>query len=112
PRLGSYVISRAAIPPEALAKPEIASAEKSHQPLDEVAASAAVEDESLQDMATTNAQGTPTTPHTLPQSTRHLSLADLPDNIHVISAGYDVNTLEPIVQALHQWLTPQSQITA
>ena len=33
---------------------------------------------------------------------RALSLAELPDNIHVLDVGYDATKLEPVVEAIVQ----------
>lgn len=139
PRLGSYVISRVSVPPEAFAAPEaepvglqqssdgvattapieeepllgaVDTAEQVETPQDIAATTASIEEEPLQDTATTGAPNIPATPHTSPPAKRCLSLADLPDSIHVISAGYDASMLEPVVQTLSQWLTLQDQMAA
>lgn len=81
PRQGSYVISRVEVPPEAFKAPEAAPAP-------------AVTSTSHTSVTTSEAMTPP------PPTERSLSLADLPASVHVLSAGYDMNKLEPIVEAL------------
>ena len=93
PRLGSYVISRVAVPPEAfkplealpLAVPVPAPAET----VKEVSAGTA-------------AASVETVPPPPPPMARPLSLAELPAGIHVINVGYDISKLEPVIDALTQ----------
>ena len=81
PRLGSYVISRVEVSPEAFkpmeARPMVSS------------------------YGTNAADGT--TPLTSPAETpmaRPLSLAELPDNIHVLNVGYNTAKLEQVIEAI------------
>ncbi|MCL2281650.1 MAG: hypothetical protein FWC25_03210 [Dehalococcoidia bacterium] len=127
PRLGSYVISRVIVPPEAFLPPvepvaeqpeivlplEIETAVEAQLPT-EIAPVELVESELLETAVKTDDADNLVPPlsslATPTQVKRLLNLSDLPDNIHVISAGYNVDALEPIVQALSQWLALQSQI--
>ncbi len=81
PRLGSYVISRAEVPPGAFnpqaARPMVSSFVTN--PADET---------------------TPLMPPAETPMGRPLSLAELPENIHVLNVGYNTVKLEPVVEAL------------
>jgi hypothetical protein len=81
PRLGSYVISLVEVPPEAFkpleARPMVSSS-GTNQP------------EVMQGSAP---------PAEAPMA-RPLSLAELPENIHVLSVGYNAAKLEPVVEAI------------
>lgn len=81
PRLGSYVISRMEVPPEAF-KPMEAMPMVSSSP-------------------TIPADGTTVSaPPAEALMARPLSLAELPDNIHVLNVGYDTAKLEQVVEAI------------
>jgi len=88
PRLGSYVISRVEVPPEAFKPPEAAQGSVS-------AISAPV-------VTTTSGTSVTATEVTPPPMSLPPSLAELPANVHVISVGYDMSKLEPVVNALAQ----------
>ena len=81
PRLGSYVISRVEVPPEAF-KPMEALPLVSSSP-------------------TNPADGTTVSaPPAETLMARPLSLAELPDNIHVLNVGYDTAKLEQVIEAI------------
>ncbi|RJO60494.1 MAG: hypothetical protein C4542_09390 [Dehalococcoidia bacterium] len=86
PRLGSYVISRVEVPPEAFKPPEAAPGPVSAISAPDVA-------------ATSETPVTTTDANPLPMSLP-MSLAELPANVHVLSVGYDMSKLEPVVEAL------------
>ena len=86
PRMGSYVVSRVEVPPEAF------------KPLEAVSLTAPAPPP-----AVSMTPGTPVTTMEAappPPMARPLSLAELPAGIHVLSVGYDINKLEPVVSAL------------
>ena len=103
PRMGSYVISRATVPPEAfhplapvpLAVPPPAEPEIDALPVD---TSLPAEAETS---APVVAEPQPPPP---PPMARPLSLAELPESVHVLNVGYDVSKLEPVLEALTQGL--------
>ena len=83
PSLGSYVVSRVKVPPEAF-KPQEASTV--------VLSSGTNPSEGMEGSLS---------PAETPIA-RALSLAELPDNIHVLDVGYDATKLEPVVEAIVQ----------
>lgn len=108
PRLGSYVISRVTVPPEAFLAVETPT--KNLQPLAETDSVVTIRNEPSETTVLDDAKCfTLASP---PQKTRSLCLADLPENIYVISAGYDPKALDPVVQAISQWLMLQELPTS
>jgi len=111
PRLGSYVISRVDVPSEAFAPPEEVPAAQL-QPLTDSTITPVTE-ESQQEAriatATDETRNPVAAPISSPQKAHPMDLAHLPNNIHVINAGYDTNALEPVVKALNQWLALREQ---
>jgi hypothetical protein len=105
PRMGTYVVSRVEVPPEAfkpleavpMAVPPPPAPESGVQPAPAISAPAPATGETP---AVPNAEvAPPAPPEPLPMA-RPLSLAELPESIHVLSVGYDKSKMEPIVQAL------------
>ena len=92
PRLGSYVISRVEVPPEAFQPLEA-------MPLAVTAVPQAIPATAGAGMAP-GKFGTGVTPPQTPSMARPLSLAELPANVHVLSVGYDMSQLGPVVDAL------------
>jgi len=107
PRLGSYVISRVVVPPEAFLPIETTPT-TNLKPVAETESATTIGDEPSE---TTIIENTKNFANTPPQKDHSLCLADLPENIHVISVGYDTDALEPVVQTIGQWLTLQEQPT-
>jgi hypothetical protein len=88
PRLGTYVISRVEVPPEAFRPLEA-------RPLAEPAGTDQLGAGRIHQKAASAPQ-----PSDLTAMARPLSLAELPEGIHIINVGYNVTKLEPLIEAL------------
>jgi len=140
PRLGTFIVSRVIVPPEEFVPLEPEPVEEPQpivaQTIEELPlqdCSMAI-DENKTDITTTSSTQTGsesamdetegdknTTSSALAEKAttssakpKHpcLRLSDLPDDIHVLSAGYDANALEPITQALGKWVEFMEQAAA
>jgi hypothetical protein len=89
PRYGTFVISRVTVPAEAF------------KPLEAVPVDVQASPETEKPLTppTQPLSAAPAEPAPPPMA-RPLSLAELPDSVHIISAGYDIKKLEPVAQAL------------
>ncbi len=90
PRFGTFVISRAAVPQSAF------------NPLPEVPVAvqpAPAVEHTASPLPSTEGVAVSAEPPPPPMA-RPLGLAELPENVHVISAGYDMSKLEPVVNAM------------
>ncbi|MCL1886034.1 MAG: hypothetical protein FWF98_04700 [Dehalococcoidia bacterium] len=105
PRLGTYVISRTVVPQKTEPPADL-------QPSDETDSSTmdVAEAPEVAPVQSTEAESLVASSSPSPTSVKQpLGIADLPDSVHVINVGYDINALEPIVQVISQWLAPQDQ---
>ncbi|MCL2706871.1 MAG: hypothetical protein FWE97_01700 [Dehalococcoidia bacterium] len=107
PRLGSYVISRVVVPQEAFGMLGAGSVADSQQQKDAVPQAVSAEIKPTEELIVEEV----TLDRSLPSSSLPVNgpLSDLPDSIHVLNVGYDINALEPVVQALSQWLAQQDE---
>jgi hypothetical protein len=100
PRMGSYVISRVEVPADAYIPLAAVPMEVPAPAPAEPQGFAAMEQESIAGMTSAISPEAPPTPPPPPPMARPLSLAELPENIHVLNVGYDKSKLEPLVKAL------------
>ncbi|MCL2679016.1 MAG: hypothetical protein FWF18_01785 [Dehalococcoidia bacterium] len=101
PRFGTFIISRAAVPGEAFQPlPEVELPVPPAPPVEDVPAlSDASLDENAPVEPVENVPAAPVEPPPPPKA-RPLSLAELPQSVQVISVGYDMAKLAPVMEAM------------